>query len=76
MSGASHKQSDRSMAGRTRAERATALLLAATAALVAACASSPIAQAEPRTTLSDGAVGKIEFWTYTPASQRPLITRT
>ena len=36
---------------------------------------SLVAQAETRTTLSDGAVGKIEFQTYTPASQRPLITR-
>jgi acetyl esterase/lipase len=44
--------------------------------LVVACAMSSIALAEPRTTLADGASGKIEFSTYTPASQRPLITRT
>ena len=44
--------------------------------LGAACAINAVAQAEPRTRLSDGAVGKIEFRTYTPASQRPLITRS
>ncbi len=43
---------------------------------MAACAVSSVAQAEPRTTLSDGAVGKIEFRTYTPVSQRPLLTRS
>ena len=31
--------------------------------------------AEPRTTLADGTTGKIEFRTYTPASQGPLLTR-
>ena len=45
-------------------------------ALMAAGAMSSVALAEPRTTLADGAVGTIEFSTYTPASQRPLITRT
>jgi dienelactone hydrolase len=44
--------------------------------LGAACAISAVAQAEPRSTLSDGAVGKIEFRTYTPVSQRPLLTRS
>jgi hypothetical protein len=44
-------------------------------ALVAACIMSSVAQAEPLTTLSDGAVGHIELRTYTPASQRVLITR-
>jgi dienelactone hydrolase len=48
----------------------------AVSVLVAVCAISAVAQAEPRTTLSDGAVGKIEFRTYTPASQRPLVTRS
>jgi dienelactone hydrolase len=37
---------------------------------------SSVVQAEPRTTLSDGAVGKIDFRTYTPTSQRPLLTRS
>lgn len=51
-------------------------ILAAMAALVAACTMSATARAEPRTTLSDGATGRIEFTTFTPASQRPLITRS
>jgi dienelactone hydrolase len=34
------------------------------------------AQAEPRTTLADGGVGRIGFRTHTPASQRPLLTRS
>jgi dienelactone hydrolase len=34
------------------------------------------AQAEPRETLADGLVGRIELKSYTPASQRPLITRS
>jgi dienelactone hydrolase len=37
---------------------------------------SAVAQGEPRTSLADGPIGKIEFTTYTPASQRPLLTRT
>jgi dienelactone hydrolase len=45
------------------------------AALAAACALATAAHAEPRTTLADGATGKIEFRTYTPASQTPLLTR-
>lgn len=45
-------------------------------ALLTACAMTSIAHAAPRTTLADGPTGKIEFQTYTPASQRPLITRT
>jgi dienelactone hydrolase len=36
---------------------------------------SSVAGGEPRTTLSDGTVGRIELRTYTPASQRMLITR-
>ena len=47
----------------------------ATGILVAACIASA-ARAEPRATLSDGTTGRIEFRTYTPASQRPLILRT
>jgi dienelactone hydrolase len=43
---------------------------------VAACALASAAEAQPRVTLSDGAVGKIEFRTYTPASQRPFLTRS
>jgi dienelactone hydrolase len=39
-------------------------------------AVSAMGRAEPLTTLSDGAIGHIEFQTYTPASQRPLITRS
>jgi len=39
------------------------------------CAGSQLAHAEPRTTLADGATGRIEFRTYTPTSQAPLITR-
>ena len=31
--------------------------------------------AAPRTTLADGPVGAIAFNSYTPASQRPLLTR-
>ena len=34
------------------------------------------AHAEPRTTLADGTTGKIEFRTYTPASQNPFLTRS
>ena len=41
-----------------------------------ACALASAAQAEPRTTLADGAVGRIEFRSYTPASQRPFLTRS
>lgn len=37
---------------------------------------SSAAQAEPRSTLSDGPVGTIEFRTYTPVSQRPFVTRS
>ena len=48
----------------------------AAAVLLGVCAASAIARAEPWTTLSDNAVGRIEFRTYTPASQRPLITRS
>lgn len=44
--------------------------------LLAAGFGAAAAQAEPRTSLSDGAVGTIEFRTYTPASQRPLLTRS
>ena len=44
--------------------------------LLGTCVASAITLAEPRTTLSDGAGGSIEFRTYTPASQRPLITRS
>ena len=36
---------------------------------------SPWPPAAPRTTLADGATGKVEFRTYTPASQAPLLTR-
>jgi dienelactone hydrolase len=43
---------------------------------MAVCAASPVVHAEPRTALSDGAAGTIEFRSYTPASQRPLITRS
>jgi dienelactone hydrolase len=50
--------------------------LRAAAVLLGVCAACARAHAEPRTTLSDGAVGKIEFRTHTPASQRPLITRS
>jgi len=39
------------------------------------CAGSRPAHAAPRTTLADGATGKVEFRTYTPTSQAPLITR-
>src|SRR5262245_4493324 len=39
------------------------------------CTVSRPAHAEPRTTLADGAAGKVEFRTYTPASPAPLITR-
>jgi dienelactone hydrolase len=42
--------------------------------LVVACTMNS-AQAEPRATLADGAVGRIEFRSHTPASQRPLLTR-
>src|SRR6185503_49926 len=45
------------------------------ALLAAACALATAAHAEPRTTLADGATGKVEFRTYTPASQAPLLTR-
>jgi len=38
-------------------------------------AAIPPAHAEPRITLADGATGTIEFRSYTPASQAPLITR-
>jgi len=48
----------------------------AVALLVAGCTLGSVAQPEPRVTLSDGAVGVITFRSYTPASQRPLITRT
>jgi dienelactone hydrolase len=56
--------------GARRSRRACAL-----AALGALCALGPGAGAEPRSTLSDGATGTVEFRTHTPASQRPLITR-
>ena len=46
-----------------------------TGILIIACATSA-ARAEPRATLSDGRLEEIEFRTYTPASQRPLILRT
>lgn len=42
---------------------------------MAACAGCSLTTSEPRASLSDGAVGTIAFRTYTPASQRPLITR-
>ena len=45
------------------------------AVLAAALALAAVAHAEPRTTLADGATGKVEFRTYTPASQAPLLTR-
>lgn len=38
-------------------------------------AMTAAAHAEPRITLADGMTGKIEFRTYTPASQNPLLTR-
>ena len=41
---------------------------------VASAWSSP-SSGEPRTTLADGAVGTIEFRTYTPASQTPFLAR-
>jgi dienelactone hydrolase len=44
--------------------------------VVAMCATSAAAHAEPRTTLADGVTGKVEFRTYTPASQRPFLTRS
>src|SRR5262245_2701437 len=44
--------------------------------ITGAYATIAIAQAEPRPPLSDGAVGKVEFHTSTPASQRPLLTRS
>jgi dienelactone hydrolase len=49
---------------------------AAAVALAAACAACSVTAREPRTTLADGAVGTIAFRTYTPASQRPLLTRS
>ena len=45
------------------------------AVFAAACALATAAHAEPRTTLADGARGKIEFTTYTPVSQAPFLTR-
>jgi dienelactone hydrolase len=35
-----------------------------------------LAHSEPRSTLADGAHGKIEFHSYTPASQAPLLARS
>ena len=35
-----------------------------------------LAHSEPRRTLADGAHGKIEFHSYTPASQAPLLARS
>ena len=49
---------------------------AAAVALATACAACSVATRESQTTLSDGAVGTIAFRTYTPASQRPLLTRS
>jgi dienelactone hydrolase len=46
------------------------------AALLALVCAAGAAGAEPRATLTDGATGKIEFRSYTPASQRPLLTRS
>jgi dienelactone hydrolase len=47
-----------------------------TVALLAAAFTTGSVRSEPRTTLADGMTGKIELRTYTPASQRPLVTRS
>src|SRR4030095_15719943 len=44
--------------------------------LAAASAACSVTAREPRTTLADGAVGTIAFRISTPASQRPLLTRS
>ena len=51
---------------------------AAVALCLGACAldDSTRAAADPVTTLADGAVGTIEFASYTPTSQLPFLTRT
>jgi dienelactone hydrolase len=46
------------------------------AAVALACAAVSVAGAEPRASLADGAVGKIEFQSHTTASQRPLLARS
>ena len=48
----------------------------ATVVAVTAATWVAIARAEPRTTLADGVIGRIEFQSYTPASQMPFLDRS
>jgi dienelactone hydrolase len=49
----------------------SAVVLAATVACLVA-----IARGEPRATLADGVIGRIEFQSYTPVSQTPFLNRS
>ena len=51
------------------------LARAAAALFAVACAGCAAFTSAPRADLFDGAVGTVAFRTYTPASQRPLLTR-
>src|SRR5512143_2863137 len=53
----------------------TGWLLRAVIVVLSIVVQTP-AHAEPRRTLADGAQGKIEFLSYTPASQAPLLVRS
>src|SRR5262245_22718582 len=62
------------MAQHRAKRRATAVVVLSL--MLAATLGTTTAEGGPRTTLSDGAIGKIQFETSTPASQRPLLTRS